>query len=885
MTAAVLRPFDQRRAPREPGAHARHQHERAVAQPPVRARVRQRERDRARRRVAEPVDVHDRPLVGDAELTDRVVDDPLVRLVRHVDVDLVDRPPALREHRLRRRDHHPRRELEHLAAVHLQHLLRVVELPRAAPGQQQVLAAAAVGAELEAEEAAALDRLHHDRAGAVAEEHERRAVVPVEDLREHVAADDERPLRETRREHPVGLRDRVHEAGAAGEQVVGGGVGAPERVGHQRGRGREHHVRRHRGADQEVDLARVDAGLGERLARGRQRDVGERLVLRRDAPLADPRPLDDPLVRRVDVLREVVVRHHPVGHVHAETGDPDPRAVRRADHPAPPRRSACRGPRARRRRAPSPCRGRSGRAPGRSRSAASASRRAATTRLKRQSSIPAKNAILPRFSSSTSTATAPVWAIASTISTPGITGRSGKWPGNHQSSSRTRYARDDALAGLELDHLVEQEERLAVRQDRLDLVAPERRRRRHPASLTPPAGAPGSAPQRRTRSPRRRAPARRASGAARSAGCGSVAGPSTRSTRRAPFDADDEGGRLARRRAAAARPRRPAPSARCASTRNGSSTRADRDPVGRRRPPRPRRTRRRAAFPSRFAPSQVTTCSPAPNAPVSGVATQWPSLRILTLTVERRPRAGRSARATSSRPSPFGVSAGAESAMRPRSRVIGHRHVDRRRASGGAAGDDVHHVRAVGQPAAVEDDRARARAPPGARLELGHRRAGRVDDADGDVRVGGERVGDRRRVRLPVAVRRDRRRRRGRAGQLERAAGAVAANVPAAGVAPARLDPPPRARRDRALRQPGPVDPRARARRSATSSTPAPSTTTADHGSAEESLAVSRVPPASSAARDGRIDLRQPERGDALRERRELRVERSPGQVVRLESR
>ena len=44
----------------------------------------------------------------------------------------------------------------------------------------------------------------------------------------------------------------------------------------------------------------------------------------------------------------------------------------------------------------------------------------------------------PRFSSSTSTATAPVWAMASTIRTPGITGRSGKCPANHQPSSGTR---------------------------------------------------------------------------------------------------------------------------------------------------------------------------------------------------------------------------------------------------------------------------------------------------------------------------------------------------------------------------------------------------------------------------------------------------------------
>ena len=131
------------------------------------------------------------------------------------------------------------------------------------PGSQRLVAAAAVRAQLEAEEAALVDALEHDRAGAVAEEHERRAVGPVEDLGEHVAADDERPLREPGRDHAVGLRERVHEARAAGEQVVGGGVGHAERVGEQRRARREHHVRRHGGDDDQVDRGRVDARVGE----------------------------------------------------------------------------------------------------------------------------------------------------------------------------------------------------------------------------------------------------------------------------------------------------------------------------------------------------------------------------------------------------------------------------------------------------------------------------------------------------------------------------------------------------------------------------------------------------------------------------------------------
>ena len=163
-------------------------------------------------------------------------------------------------------------------------------------------AAAAVGAELEAEEAAALDGLHDHRAGAVAEQDERRAVVPVEDLREDVAADHERLAREAGCEHPVGLRDRVHEAGAAGEQVVRGGIlGIPsasaisaDDVGNIMSGVTVAQMRR-------SISAAVGARVVERGPRGGQRDVGERLVLGRHAPLADPRALDDPLVGGVDV--------------------------------------------------------------------------------------------------------------------------------------------------------------------------------------------------------------------------------------------------------------------------------------------------------------------------------------------------------------------------------------------------------------------------------------------------------------------------------------------------------------------------------------------------------------------------------------------------------
>src|SRR4029453_1307266 len=94
-----------------------------------------------------------------------------------------------------------------------------------APARPRCPAPPAVGAEPEAEEAAVLDALEHDRSGPVAEEDERRAVGPVEDLRQDVAADDERLLREAGRDHRMRLRQRVDEARATREEVVRGRVG------------------------------------------------------------------------------------------------------------------------------------------------------------------------------------------------------------------------------------------------------------------------------------------------------------------------------------------------------------------------------------------------------------------------------------------------------------------------------------------------------------------------------------------------------------------------------------------------------------------------------------------------------------------------------------
>src|SRR5207342_2470009 len=139
--------------------------------------------------------------------------------------------------------------------------------------------------------------------------------------------------------------------------------------------------------------------------------------------------LDDPLVRRVDVLLEILVREDAVGDVYAEAGDADPLPVRGADHDdrstanvSVPRTAS--SPFTVARALPLPI---GPRTVSRSHSSISSSP-GRTTRLKRTSSIPAKRAMRPRFSASLSTATAPAWASASTIFTPGMIGLPGKCP-------------------------------------------------------------------------------------------------------------------------------------------------------------------------------------------------------------------------------------------------------------------------------------------------------------------------------------------------------------------------------------------------------------------------------------------------------------------------
>ena len=226
-------------------------------------------------------------------------------------------------------------------------------------------------------------------------------------------------------DHRVGLREGVDETRAAGEKVVGAAFGRRQ-VAEERGRRREHHVRRDRGDDDQVDLLGLDACALERRPRRRQRQVRHGLscaAIRRS--LMPVRSMIHS--SEVSTSSELGVVEHAVGHVGAEAGDRDRHAVRAADHLLDRESQRAAGGelavhRGRRLARPIGPRTRS------SSQVAPARRPARRSRLKRTPSMPANSASLPRFSSSESTATAPACAIASTIRTPGMIGRPGKWP-------------------------------------------------------------------------------------------------------------------------------------------------------------------------------------------------------------------------------------------------------------------------------------------------------------------------------------------------------------------------------------------------------------------------------------------------------------------------
>ncbi len=148
----------------------------------------------------------------------------------------------------------------------------------------------AVGVQVRRQDARLLGRHEHDRAGAIAEQHAGAAIVPVEDARIDLGADDERIARQPACHHPVGNGERIDEAGAHRLHVErGSAAGAELRLQDARRR-RKDDVGRRRRDDDQVEI--VDGASGrrcERFARRGKRKVRRLLAVGGNVPLRECR--------------------------------------------------------------------------------------------------------------------------------------------------------------------------------------------------------------------------------------------------------------------------------------------------------------------------------------------------------------------------------------------------------------------------------------------------------------------------------------------------------------------------------------------------------------------------------------------------------------------
>ena len=244
---------------------------------------------------------------------------------------------------------HPGRELEHLAPVHLRNASSrrkrpVRRVARAADREEQVLAPAAVGAELEAEEpgrrlvVAGAARGRRPRPSPKSTQVERSVKSA---MRMSVSAPITSTLRRKSALHQrAGLREPVDEPAAGGQQVEGRRVRRADPVLHDRGGRREQVLGGRARDDQDVDVGRGEPGVGEDVLGGEHRQVGGRL--RRAAAMRRSRiPVRETIhssVVSTIVSRSALVRR-PLGHVRAHARPVAPAGTCRCESAimAPPR--------------------------------------------------------------------------------------------------------------------------------------------------------------------------------------------------------------------------------------------------------------------------------------------------------------------------------------------------------------------------------------------------------------------------------------------------------------------------------------------------------------------------------------------------------------------
>ena len=167
------------------------------------------------------------------------------------------------------------------------------------------------------------DGAEHHRAGAVAEQHARRAIGVVDDARHHVGADHERVLGAARRDDRVADRQRVRKGGTRRRQIETPRLVRANLRLHQARGARKQHVGRDRADDDHVDVVRRQPGLLDRLLRRFGREIARRDARIDDVALLDAGALQDPFVGGLDHLLEIRIGQQLRRHIGGQALDLD----------------------------------------------------------------------------------------------------------------------------------------------------------------------------------------------------------------------------------------------------------------------------------------------------------------------------------------------------------------------------------------------------------------------------------------------------------------------------------------------------------------------------------------------------------------------------------
>ena len=164
-------------------------------------------------------------------------------------------------------------------------------------------------------------RAHHHRSRAVAEQHACRPVCVVDDARHDVGAYGQRVPMRAGRDHVGGGGQRVRESRTRGAEIESPrAVGADLVLDEARG-ARKHHVGCGRADDDEVDVVRSKACLGDGFESRLFRKIGCRDAGIDDVPFPNAGALKNPLVRCVDEFFQVLVGEQAGRHKRRETAD------------------------------------------------------------------------------------------------------------------------------------------------------------------------------------------------------------------------------------------------------------------------------------------------------------------------------------------------------------------------------------------------------------------------------------------------------------------------------------------------------------------------------------------------------------------------------------